>query len=399
MPSLVYLDWARLGPMSPAAQRAQLDFVRLAAEEPSSLYFEQFLRDGFSHWPSAYQQRFSGLSSWPGVLRLKTYLRQLAQAPDDWKVLLASRSLSLIKLATQCLFRVCGNVLTTDLNWPTYQQAVGEQAARSGSRVSTASLRDGILYRGRNEEEIARYLAETFVAQQCDGLFLPVVDHLGIRLPIRHIIERIQQQSEVRFVLLDASQAFCHVPLADSVAVADFVVAGSHKWMGASLPTGIGFYGDPRSGEMIQDQICQCRRTGRLDDPLWQFSEQLSTGNLDGHSETANLTNLFACAGAASDQQVRNASPLASAAEFSETHFSWPASLGEWRPVLPASPLRTRIRLIESRVPEIRQWSADAIRLCWLKAGIVVSAYPGGRVRLSAPPELCCSFPMRTAVC
>jgi hypothetical protein len=81
---LVYWDWARLGPMSPAAQRAQLDFVRLVAEEPSSLYFEQFLRDGFHAWPDSYQRRFPGLDTWPGVSGLKYRLLDLVQAPSDW---------------------------------------------------------------------------------------------------------------------------------------------------------------------------------------------------------------------------------------------------------------------------------------------------------------------------
>lgn len=66
--------------MSPSAQRAQLDFVRLAAEEPSSLYFEQFLRDGCTAWPSSYQSRFPGLATWPEKL--------IPQTVDDWQPIL-----------------------------------------------------------------------------------------------------------------------------------------------------------------------------------------------------------------------------------------------------------------------------------------------------------------------
>ena len=47
MPARLYLDTARLGRMSPRAQRAQIDFVRLAGEEGCTLYWERFLRDGF----------------------------------------------------------------------------------------------------------------------------------------------------------------------------------------------------------------------------------------------------------------------------------------------------------------------------------------------------------------
>lgn len=116
MPPLLYLDTARLGQMTPAARDAQLDFVRLSAEEPSSLYFEEFLRGGFSAWPESYQRRFPGLRNWNGVSGLKQGLLQLAGAPDNWRVLLANRSLSLVNLAVRCQFRVCRNVLATDLS-------------------------------------------------------------------------------------------------------------------------------------------------------------------------------------------------------------------------------------------------------------------------------------------
>jgi len=108
------LDTARLGQMTPAAKGAQLDFVRLSAEEPSSLYFEQFLSGGFSAWPAFYQDRFPGLRTWTGVSGLKHSIRQLVDAPGDWQVLLASRSLSLVNLASSCMFRVRRNVLATD---------------------------------------------------------------------------------------------------------------------------------------------------------------------------------------------------------------------------------------------------------------------------------------------
>ena len=48
MPLRLYLDTARLGRMSPRAQRAQFDFVRLAVEEGCTLYWERFLRHGFA---------------------------------------------------------------------------------------------------------------------------------------------------------------------------------------------------------------------------------------------------------------------------------------------------------------------------------------------------------------
>ena len=64
MPKRLYLDTARLGLMTPRAQRAQLDFIRLAATEGGSMYFDRFLGRGFLAWPSRLQARYCGLRDW-----------------------------------------------------------------------------------------------------------------------------------------------------------------------------------------------------------------------------------------------------------------------------------------------------------------------------------------------
>ena len=46
VPTQLYLDTARLGLMSPSAQRLQIDFIRFAGGEGASLYWDQFLRGG-----------------------------------------------------------------------------------------------------------------------------------------------------------------------------------------------------------------------------------------------------------------------------------------------------------------------------------------------------------------
>ena len=78
----LYLDTARLGRMSPRAQRAQFDFVRLAGEEGCTLYWERFLRDGFRAWPRRIQQRYAELSDWRGIHELKHSLATLAGVTD-----------------------------------------------------------------------------------------------------------------------------------------------------------------------------------------------------------------------------------------------------------------------------------------------------------------------------
>lgn len=50
--SVLYLDTARLGQTSPSTLKAQIDFSRLTAEQPSSLYTDRFLAGGIEAAPS-----------------------------------------------------------------------------------------------------------------------------------------------------------------------------------------------------------------------------------------------------------------------------------------------------------------------------------------------------------
>ena len=372
--------------MTPAAKDAQLDFVRLSAEEPSSLYFERFLRHGFSAWPSQYQDRFPGLCTWPGIAGLKQSLRHLANAPADWPVLLAARSLSLVYLASSCMFRVCRNVLATDLSWTTYEQAIKAEAGLTGNRVTTIPVRNDILYRDWTEDDVASGLADAFVEHQCDGLFLPAVDHLGIHLPVQKIAERIRERTELRFCFVDAAQALCHVSLDDCLEVADFIVAGSHKWMGAYLPTGIGLFGPRRSRGMIERRVRDLNQTACSDDPLLQFTEQLDTGGLDGHSETANLSSIFACAGAVFHQLATQDSVVDTAHHsMNEMLALVPRPSAEWHPCQPHESLRSRIVLFELQTPAVKPTCPHSVRKIWLDSGCIVTGYPDGRARLSLP--------------
>jgi hypothetical protein len=139
----------------------------------------------------------------------------------------------------------------------------------------------------------------------CDGLFLPAVDHLGVRIPVRAIVEQIRNTSHLQFVLVDAAQAFCQVPIDDSLAVADFVVTGCHKWMRAGQPMGVGFFGRNGTQQFIRETLQESCGNGCDLDPLLIFTEQLDGGQLNGHSETVNLAPLFSASAAAVEQLRR----------------------------------------------------------------------------------------------
>ncbi len=404
MRPLLYLDTARLGQTLPAARDAQIDFVRLTAEEPSTLYFEEFLQLGYKAWPDCYQSHFPALKTWGGVRALKQSIHQLAGAPEDWNVLLASRSLSLVQMAARSMFRTCHHVLTTDLSWPTYQDAVSRQALAAGAQITTVPLRDAIFRERWTAADVASFLARLCAENRFDGLFLPAVDHLGVRIPVRAIVEQIRNTSHLPFFLVDAAQAFCQVPIDDCLAVADFVVTGCHKWMRAGQPMGVGFFGRNGTQQILRETLQENYGNGCDLDPLLIFTEQLDGGQLTGHSETVNLTPLFSASAAALEQLRHHDQSLANADDAcllddpaGFTTLDLPPELSHWIPIQPHETTRSHITLFANQEAVRTSNSAEEARREWLNYGCVVTAYDNGRVRVSPPQEIAMtsSVPMR----
>ncbi len=387
MPTPLYLDTARLGRISPGAQQAHLEFVRLAAEEPSSLYFEEFLRSGFDAWPNDYQRRFPALSYWPGIAGLKRRLNRFAGAPDSNHCLIANRSAQLMTLAARILSSTCRHIFTTDFNWPTYQNILQHEANRSGNRVHVARHRTSVLRDDMRPSQLVAVIVQEFVNHNCDGLFLPAVDNLGIRLPISDIVTAIRRQSVLRFVVVDAAQAFAHVPIGDCLSVADFTIAGCHKWLRGYFPLGIASFGQPSTRDIIHRTASDMLRTAELDDGLLRFCRQLSNTKLDGYSETVNLGHLFSCCGAVADALSTSASPSDSLRQQAAN-----ADLvtdvvrdTDWQLVAPHQGLRSGILLLQHRDRSTQTTKSDDIRRLFQLHGVIVTAYDGSLVRLSMP--------------
>lgn len=251
MPTPLYLDTARLGPMSPLAQRLLCDFGRLTAEDPASPYIEDFLRLGFGTLPEERRVRFGDLAAWTGLADLKASLRRFVGASDDSRVLIAGRSRSLMRLAARCIFQQCCNVLTIDLSWPAYQTILEDEAQRTGQGVTQVRVRQRLFRQETCLDNLAAELDTAARRYRCDGLFLPVVDNLGIRLPVADIVAAIRQRTDLKFIVLDAAQAIGHVPLSSDVECSDLVIAGTHKWLGGYLPLGLAFLNRERTDRRI----------------------------------------------------------------------------------------------------------------------------------------------------
>ncbi|MBI1315015.1 aminotransferase class V-fold PLP-dependent enzyme [bacterium] len=385
----IYLDTARLGQMSPGAVDALTDFVRLTAEEPSGLYFEQFLRNGHDALPECYNRRFPSLKSWRGISGLKQSLTRLVGSPSDCRVLLASRSSQLMQLAAFSQFRICRRVLTTDLNWPAYQKILRREAIRTGGTVEVVPLRHRLLFDRIQMTELIRTVAAEYHCRGCDGLFLPAVDNLGIRLPIRSIVRLIESRRMIRFVTVDGAQAIGHLPLGQLNDVCDLLVAGCHKWLRAYLPMGLAFFARPRSIHFIEQAIEAALQSRRIDDPLLRFTRQIEAEDTDGYSETTNVSSLLSCAGALADIEQ---TPV-SAGERKMIRRSNVRRILEavcqtpWTPLLPDEGLRSDVVLLQSRRYAVRQAAPDAIREAFRLSGVSLSSYEAGLIRLSMPDE------------
>jgi aspartate aminotransferase-like enzyme len=374
--------------MSPSAQRIQIDFSRFAGEEPASLYFDAFLKSGTQEWPPSLCRRFPALKAWQGISHLKTQLRRPVGAPPDWNVLLAGRSAQLMKLAAELLFGQCRNVLTSDLSWPSYRLILNRSCRKHGAQITTLSLRKQILRGQLDSGEVVDDVVRCFMRSKCDGLFLPAVDNLGIRVPVERIVQAIRQQATLRFVAVDGAQALCHVPIDLAANFCDFFIAGCHKWLGAYQPLGLAFYGHPRSRGYIERAAGRLQRSTVIDDPLMRFLTELQGCTLGRYGETVNLVPLFSCQGALQDA-VSTPSSLALPTRVANADYLVGALASRgWRPVRPAADLRTGILLAKPEAKSSRNVCPESLRRLFHESGLAVSTYPKGLVRVSLPAKM-----------
>ncbi|REJ87056.1 MAG: aminotransferase class V-fold PLP-dependent enzyme [Planctomycetota bacterium] len=386
MPTRLYLDTARLGLIRPSAQQIQIDFIRFVAEEAGSMYFEQLLESGPEDWPKSLSDRFPTLAAWKGIAHLKCRLKQLAGASSDTRVLLANRSAQLMSLAAELLFRPCRNVLTTDLSWPNYQRILMHRSNRAGNYVTRVPIRTLILDDGISSSELVSLLIRHYVDRRCDGLFLPAVDYLGVRLPISDIVREMRRIADVRFVVIDGAQALGHVPVNLEEYDCDFFISGCHKWLRAYNPMGIGFSGNPRSADYVNETVHRMLMNQWLNDPLLRMTEEAEVGEKSRFGETVNLTPLFTCQAAVDDLlcQGRLSADVAQQLDSADRLSNMAPEAG-WKPLAPQNDLRTGICLLKPASYGVDRLSPGNLRERFHQNGIALTAYRRGLIRLSMP--------------
>lgn len=389
MASTIYLDTARLGRMCPEAQAADRDFARLASEEGCTLYFEHFLRWGYTALPRSLGRRYPGLSFWAGVKAFKNDLKTVLCLPRERRLLVANRSAQLVRLAARVLFRRCENVLVTDMEWPAYVKALRAECQRTGRLLTTVPMREAILSARIGQDEAVDRLLGHYRRHDCDGLFLSAVTFQGVQLPVRQLVQTLgdRERERPRFVVVDAAQALNHIPLGLGEEYCDLVLAGCHKWLRAYQTLGLALCCRRPAERFVADACAEMRQRGELDDPLLTFTHQLETDSTDSYSETVNLAPLFTAAAA-----VRRmlGSPRAKRQELLEQtanadRLADAAPEAGWHPARPAPPMQSGILLLEPNHQDTRAAPPDAVRERFLASGIALTVYEGGTIRASLP--------------
>lgn len=384
MHNLLYLDTARLGQMSLEARRASIDFARFANEQGCTLYFTRLLTKGFSSWPVWLQKSYPGLANWEGVRAFKQRLQLFVNADCHSIVFFASRGASVMKVAAKSLAATCRKVLTTDNCWPPYRAILDRELHVTGCKSLTLPVKRLSLHSETTLPDLVNYVATKFVQQNCDGLFLPLIDNFGIRLPVDEIVREIRTRTKLKFVAVDAAQAIGQIPLNFRESNFDFVVAGAHKWLRAFYTLGIGFACNAKTESQMNRAMRLWQNNGSLDDPILRFSNELESGETTQFGETVQVAPLFVASGAlAAKWKPPNESKAI--AEANRERFAAIAELARWQLIEPKlTALKSRIVLakVGSGVDSL------AIDDVFLDSRIAATTYPKGIVRISLPDEL-----------
>ena len=215
----LYLDDARIGRLRPEAKRLYHAFVEFAASNPTSRNVLDLLTTGTEK--SGFVDRFEQKSDveWEGINAFKQLVASAHGGISSSHVYFASRTKSLMQIGSRAISRLARNPLCFDFNWSAYQQNLVDHMQAAGGYVSGVNLRDQILNEQWDTDRVCNAAFAAYTKHKCDSLFLPAVDSYGIRVPIRTIVEQIRRNHEVRFVLVDAAQAFGHVDTSDLVGI------------------------------------------------------------------------------------------------------------------------------------------------------------------------------------
>jgi selenocysteine lyase/cysteine desulfurase len=310
-------------------------------------------------------------------------LLRFADARPTAEVLFAQRSAALLDVGLGAAFARCRKILTTDLDWPPYRQAVAAAAIDHGAEVECVPLHDLVFRDRASPADVIEVIRDCYRRTRCDGLFLTAVTNTGVRLPTRAVVEAITRSAgRPRFVLVDGTQALGHVPEVLRDAPYDFYLAGCHKWLRAQHPLAVAVFAEPLTGQRLRRSIRE-HSPGELIDPLLAFTWQLEgcKRNWPRFGETVNVTPLLTARAALAD-------PTAGALwtiSLNCSRIEKAAATTGWERVATHPHLSSGILLYRPVDTAMRQRTPETTRAKFHQHGVALTAYDGSVLRLSTP--------------
>lgn len=373
--------------MCPRAGEALYGAARLAAAEGLSSRFCELLQGGFSTLPAALRAKYRGLADWNGIGELRRTLARVLELRGEPLVLVASRSSQLMRLAARLLFLRCRRVLTTDLEWPGYAELLAREAWRTGRELITAPVSALVFGDRARAELVVSALSDSSRLRDCDGLFMSAVSYHGVRLPVGPVCELLAESRRTRLVVIDGSQATAHVPV-PGLGSCDLFLTGCHKWLCAHLPLGVAVCPRARSARFVRATLAEMARSCELDDPLLQFTEGMETERLPPYGETVAVTCLFTARAAAEEFLANGGVARRFPTLLKNAEGAAAAAHGTgWEPLRPDLSLHSGMLLLEPPRSASGAVAPDDLRRRFQEAGVVITAYERGRVRLSVPNQ------------
>jgi len=379
----LYLDDARIGRFRPQARRLHQGFVDHFGDSPCAPELKPFLLEGVQGIDDVGEKQRDQLGDWRGLRFFKSELVREIGTASEQNVVLASRSRTLMQLGMRMLFRNCRRCLTVDLCWPTYKSDLAHCAQRMGGDIVTVPLRAGLLERQWDVGEACEYILAAYVRHRCDGIMLPAVDSTGILMPLSRIVEELRRVAGRPFVLVDAAQALGHIDLGNLSGIADFLVTGTHKWVGSYFPLGVGIACNPYSQAWISNCIRSMVASASVDDGLLRFVVEIEN-NIDvQRPETTNIGPLFSGCGAL--RNTPNAKDSLPIRKFNADAISANVESRGWLALRPTDSLRTGTLLLQSVSPDVRSLSPEQLAQQFSRRSIQLTAYQHGIVRMAMP--------------
>ena len=371
--------------MRPEARFVQDHCMQVIEDAPCSPRLRDFLLFG-EHQSGTVANANVRSTAWQGVSQLKSLIASGYEGIEASDVYLASRTKSLMQFGAHLMFRLARRALCVDLNWNGYQQVLEQTALDSGTDTVLLPFRQKILDGQIGVDEICNQIASLYKRYRCDCLFLPYVDSFGIRFPVHRIVEQLRQESVVRFTIVDAAQSFGHVDTSELVDIADWLIGGTHKWIGSYQPLGVGIACSERSQRSIANRLENAVKSRTLDDSLLRFLLELEQGRELCSPETVNLCPVFAGAGAM--QGTPSASVTLPTRIANSESVSRIAESHSWKRINASKQFSTGIVLLRSNSKLRCTVPAASVEVAFADMGISLTGYAGGLIRLAMPETL-----------